>query len=807
MNTDSILKAVLLRKGDGNYVMHGGAMHKVRHPPPESIRGPDEMDVPAFAHTGAHGEGETGIPGIGHVMPGQYTEGAHGERVYVDEAGGHHMHGIDGVIRAVGQSMLQAGINIPGKEIVERAIELHNSRHNDNNHLPNSDALDWRKINLGRLTEQDGEARSNRNKHGLVTTYTNSHGDGHRYGTFLESYAIPFNEELGQIMAENGHPNPNQHSWVRKPYVKPHRLNLIPDGQGGMKFGANSVPKGQLGNDGMLDRDSIRMLGDRASDSRAFQGITSWGTGHQKSMIYNLPQLDHSPDYKGSPQPRKATVDSFTLQMLRMLGQDRDAITNNLVVDSAGAQRMIGQMQGEVNGKPLKNYFTSVDGIKELGQYLSRYPSFQHVYGENRMPSFDEEGKMKGRASTVGKLHHFFGQRYGDDAEEGRGLDLFMSHSGRVGNFRQHQANKNVAHHVRAKDSFSNAILAQSLGIDHVQDMPEADELRAAGIRLHDTPETRADAPRVSNILNQIYAANSVAFGHEIKELPNQEELAAIQPVLDHVIQGGTSDDAMSLGVPAHIPYSDELEPITPVGERQSATTLTGEPRGTAGAPLRDAQPQPQPRQQIASPRYPGMMDDRQRVGVRSPVSPTTPGLSAEQQARARFAQAPLNEVRDFYNRNVGVLPDADPENQGRPIGDPQPGMTSAELQHYANTGRTTPQYASDERLRQFQELAGDPYQTRLFDFGKSENVAKVVELLQLQEARLDGAIMKHIPNSTFKSNSINDINHVSEMMGITPLDVRTILHSQGDWQRISKTYGYDDTVVKVVKVAFGGVE
>ena len=196
------------------------------------------------------------------------------------------------------------------------------------------------------------------------------------------------------------------------------------------------------------------------------------------------------------------------------------------------------------------------------------------------------------------------------------------------------------------------------------------------------------------------------------------------------------------------------------------------------------------------------MMEDRQRVGVRRPVDPATPGLSAEQQARARFAQAPLEDVRDFYTRNVGVLPTA-----GRPIQEPQRGMTPAELQTYASTGMTTPEYEQERRLRQFQELAGDPYQTRLFDFGKSENVAKVVELLQLQEARLDGAVMKHVPNSTFNSDSIHDINHISEMMGITPLDVRTILHSQGDWQRISKTYGYDDVVVKVVKVAFGGVE
>ena len=370
-----------------------------------------------------------------------------------------------------------------------------------------------------------------------------------------------------------------------------------------------------------------------------------------------------------------------------------------------------------------------------------------------------------------------------------------MSHTGRVGNFRQHQANKNVAHHVRAKDSFSNAILAQSLGIDHVNDMPEPEELRAAGIRLHDTPETRADAPRVANILNQIYAANSLAFGHEVKELLTQEELAAIQPLLDHVIQGGTADDPMSLGVPSHIPFSDEMQPITPVGEQSAATTLTGEPRGGAGAPMREtAQP--------ASPQYPGMMEDRQRVGVRRPVDPATPGLSAEQQARARFAQAPLEGVRDFYTRNVGVLPTA-----GRPIQEPQRGMTPAELQTYASTGMTTPEYEQERRLRQFQELAGDPYQTRLFDFGKSDSVAKVVEILQLEEARLDGSVMKHVPNSKFNPKSNHDIIQMSEIVSLTPLDVRTILHSQGDWQRISKTYGYDDTTVKIVKVAFGGIQ
>ena len=59
MNTAMILKAVLLRKGDANYIQYGGAMHKVRYPPADSINpDPNGNDLPAFAHTGAHGEGE-----------------------------------------------------------------------------------------------------------------------------------------------------------------------------------------------------------------------------------------------------------------------------------------------------------------------------------------------------------------------------------------------------------------------------------------------------------------------------------------------------------------------------------------------------------------------------------------------------------------------------------------------------------------------------------------------------------------------------------------------------------------------------
>ena len=73
-------QSMVLRKGDGNYGLFGGGMQRMRYPPPEAmVDDPNIPDVPAFAHTGAHGEQETGVPGAGHLIPGDWTPGKHGE--------------------------------------------------------------------------------------------------------------------------------------------------------------------------------------------------------------------------------------------------------------------------------------------------------------------------------------------------------------------------------------------------------------------------------------------------------------------------------------------------------------------------------------------------------------------------------------------------------------------------------------------------------------------------------------------------------------------------------------------------------
>ena len=331
------MKSHLLRKGDGNYSLFAGKMNPLRFPPPEAHnRDPNMPDIPAFAHTGAHSEEETGVPGMGHVFPGDWKTGMHGEKIYADESGGEHMHGIDGIIRAVGDSLLEHGIKVPAKDVIQKAIDMHNQNHKKDNHLPNVDSVAWRKMHLAPLTEQDHRVRSNYTQDGnLITTYTNRHGDKHRSGTYLESYAIPFNNQLGEVMAQLGHPNPQKHSWVKKPYVKPHRLHLVPDGEGGMQFGANSIDSGKLDGDRLHGSQRLKW-GGRIPDSRAFQNITSWGIAHHYPNIYYIPQGDAAPG--GRRQARNLTKNSFLHQLNRTLGVDREAIVNNLVVDSSAAK-------------------------------------------------------------------------------------------------------------------------------------------------------------------------------------------------------------------------------------------------------------------------------------------------------------------------------------------------------------------------------------------------------------------------------------------------------------------------------------
>lgn len=274
-------------------------------------------------------------------------------------------------------------------------------------------------------------------------------------------------------------------------------------------------------------------------------------------------------------------------------------------------------------------------------------------------------------------------------------------------------------------------------------------------------------------------------------EIPDQETLQDMPMFTGHDLQGGTHEDPAMLGVPEHI---REAETITapPVDTHITPHTPAEKPKTIAGAPVR-----------------PGAADSLHGGGLaatappppsRLPIDPMTPGLSEEQQARARFGAAPMDKVREHLERTnqLRYLPQTDYAREGRvPSALPEPSAL-----------RPT---ADVDRMREYQQTMGDPYQTRLFDptqpwMQKSDNLVNVVEMIQIDDAMGDMAIMKHVPTRELDERSITDILLIAKRMDISPMDVRTILNTKGDWERITKTYGYNDETIKVVKVSFGGI-
>lgn len=759
-----IFQSMVIRKGDGNYGLFGGGMQSMRYPPPEAmVDDPNVPDVPAFAHTGAHGEQDSGVPGVGHLIPGDWTLGKHGEMVYKDKSGGEHMHGLDGVIRAVGDSMLQHGLNVPAKDIVQKAIELHNQDHPEK--LPHVDDPAWRKTHLGPYQGKDHKARSNFGPNGeLITATTNMHGDKHAKGTFLESYSVPFNKQLGQSMSEAGHPNPEKHNWVKYPYIKPYRLHLIPDPEnpGQMKPGAWHIDSGQLTGGDILPQQHMDKWD--IGHEPAYNGITSWGT------VQKLPDVPYSlPHNTGGKftNKRPALIREAVHQIKQALGHDPSVI-GTLIHQTVKPS----DVKGELNGKPLSYLLSSDAGIHEIATTLAQYPRFGALFGESRMPKFDEQGEGTHKGSVVGRAHHGYSIRYGDDVPEEQGLEHFMSHTTRVGI--EHQLNRKSALHARARSIQANDLLAATAGIDHRTDNLTPEEVVSWGLPLQDTPETREAAPAVSANINAIASMVALATGHKVMEPVTQEEAQRLAPMIQNRLLGGTSDDPSQMGVPEYMRYIEAPQQAS-VATQPSALP-PGKPTGVAGSPVATHALPLQggaPAATVAPPPPPPPPP--------RPVA-VTPGLTPFQQARERFAQAPMEDVRATMGEAGIRLPQDDARAQ--------------------------------QHMQGFQSAMGDPYQRFLSEYTKSadnpekaqDRLIKAIEILQLEDAKEDDLVKKYVPIAAMNRGKIEDVRFMAERMDITPLDVETILHSKGDWERITKTYGYSGKVVKVVKVSFGGI-
>ena len=836
MNTksfDIIMKSLII-KGDGNYILHGGAAHAIRYPPEEAIapvgadgqpivsRSGHHFDIPAFAHTGAHGENETGIPGVGHVFDGDWELGEHGEHYWRSDAGHHFLHGIDGLIRSLGINLKKQGRKENPKTLIQQAIDVANSNRAPSDQIPHVDSEEWRQLAMDYAQSQalidQGMKGPVRGKGGkFISVFSNGpeHSKGHSQGRILEAYNIPMHGELAAVLDGIGYVSQNvgnrPHSWLTTQFMKPHNLSFAPagipenahivsNGEPLVRIG-HGTSGGEMQGGVTLPEHHQRKHRKAGIDvgQKAFSNISSFGLPEHLSPVFGL-------DQHGSPSP--VAVSSFLDSMAQALSPSGDDLSSNLIVDSQAAKDYIKQLpdeltiglplpDGSTQAPPLKQLLSTPRGWQQIADVMGTNLSFQQMWGENKPAKavLDDDENKTGAftgGSTVGKVNAFFGHRYGEKANEGQGVDKYLSHSSRIEPRHRWKTErgKGISTHLRAKDAYSHALLAAELGENHIEDMPTPEELVQAGIvkpgtkyGVIDTPEGRAAAANkleISKILGNIQL---IARGIEPMKIPEQGDLAALQAYTGMDVQGGTHEDRSLLGVPDHIVdvgLSEARESPTPPLIDNTGTRPKTE---IGNAPVAPSLQEPAGAE--APPAW-------------KPIDPMTPGLTENQQARARFGAAPMDAVREHLERTnqLRYLPQTDYAREGRvPPAVPEPTLLDPER--------------DINFMTRYQQTAGDPWQTTLDDprFAKSEsNLVNVIETLQIDDAMRDDVLMKHVPTSRMDEGSILDIIKMSKRLGIAPMDVRTILNTKGDWERITKTYGYDDDVVKVVKISFGGI-
>jgi tetrahydromethanopterin S-methyltransferase subunit B len=85
------------------------------------------------------------------------------------------------------------------------------------------------------------------------------------------------------------------------------------------------------------------------------------------------------------------------------------------------------------------------------------------------------------------------------------------------------------------------------------------------------------------------------------------------------------------------------------------------------------------------------------------------------------------------------------------------------------------------------------------------DDILKKMEYVQRLDAIQDDTVKKMLPDEKVSINSFWDVQRVAKSLGITSVDVHGLYQSTGDWHKVADEWNVSPTVVKAVKVAFGG--
>jgi len=347
----------------------------IRNPPREAFTIPTERDVPAFAH-----DGES-------VIPGEWEVDERGVSHY-NTAAGTYQHGIDAAATRLGWFLKKHGIDGNPVEIINKAIQKFNHSHtshqdiddkSDGEHsLPEFNNMAWRKVRAGMLGKGDStdstSERATRTQNGtLVTAYTNKNftpGDKNytHNGRFIESYSIPFNDELGQVLEKEygvSRKDSNDLSFIQKPYIYAHQ----------------TAPEKTVSSSYQEHNEQVTP----EHMSRAPEGYFSGQTAaHTESTTHHLPDIFFYPSTKESGQKKGSGGSWDHANGIYQAAEKAitEAASNIDAIPDVPATINMGTLGSpEMIQRPLREIIQDPIMRKKLIEDMSNVPAMMYLFG------------------------------------------------------------------------------------------------------------------------------------------------------------------------------------------------------------------------------------------------------------------------------------------------------------------------------------------------------------------------------------------------------------------------------------------
>ena len=752
-----MLYSTNLKKSDGNVIAWDGQYHAQRHPPIESFQSPDpnfeHLHAPPFAHTGGHGEKDTGMPGVGNLIKGRFdlekTDSGKVIPVWKDDFGGSHYHGVDGVAHHYGNLLKKSGIGGCPIDDIEEAIKRTNAEHaNEENHLPNFYDAAWRKIALSDYQGNNEEgSRQHYIQHGgekkLVTGYTNYHKQRSPFGTFIDSLSVPFQKHLRNIAIEKGidpqRIGGKSSHFLKYPHIKRNLLSYaVHPEEGHNVLSGNVFPSGhfQGGKGHAANEEMVAGLTDLGhSVDRSIEGLSA-----HSGAAHKLPNDFYKLKTRKGGSTEGGAYSVVMNELLDTFDPTRigDALATGRIKQSLSPIKHPALMNTMFKGKRLAEWVLDPNMRQQLLGELQGTSAFNKLNGSTKKHSAHQK-----LMNAYTELHT--GVPTEEELENTMGFDSYRSTIGTMNGRRgTHHTAGNI--YALAMLAGKNEEVGNMVGNTKLRDSELTPELAAKhGISLkQEAPEIIAERRRVIEALHDYLGE---AQGHNVR-VPLPEALPT-QATSTHSVtggryQGGTLAD--------YIPYQATYNSPA-LGDAESRTM--GNTIQTNKNPILEQQAvmQPQPPQQRQGP------------------TPLPPNVAP---SRMRAA-----------------------------------GMSDEELQRIAAAGGE--RVSTPENIARFRQTFTDPQQTFLSQFSKGGNnmtsaqdrIVKALEDVQMKDALSDDSVLKHLTNSKLSIESSEDIATISKKLGLAPQDVRLIHNAKGDWMRLTKSFGYTETTIKVVKASF----